>query len=224
MKNFIIGSLIICTFISTIISCNGDHKNESPTPIVSSNNYSSKKLSVEENDVLEYLKSNGFVVISKNEATKLKKIQKIRTLNQAKELMNMVNEFKREKSIQTKSERQNNKNERLGLIPCEDAGLHRIINAIDAGISGVTVTFNRDSQGNINNVTSIAEGLRIAWDWSQREVFFINQKREFCIDGQLKFGVDLMGIPLFYDAPTSIRIKIFDDCVVQVYSYFGYCR
>lgn len=115
------------------------------------------------------------------------------------------------------------KNGRSAFIACEDAGLYYISRALSAGISGIDVRYERNSQGMITDISSFATGFTVGWAWEQLgSNIFGNGKSEFCIDGILIWGMEVEGMPLSYRQAISLRIRL-DGCSVRVQEKFGHC-
>ena len=111
---------------------------------------------------------------------------------------------------------------RSSIYECNEPGTFYLSRAVNGLISGVDVSFSRDSNGNIYDVNSFATGLVVGWSWLQSSVLY-NPNHYFCIQSLTTYGISAANITLGYTALVRITVQIKGCDVTTVNSAYGHC-
>ena len=137
-KLIILASLILIN----VFSCQKDETLDKVSPIKSDikterlNSDDSDERVDDPDDIIRYLRENRFVLDADNKMTaKIKEKQKIKTLKEAKKIVEFIKNFgkyKNELHLSSLGE----KNGRVTRLNCDDSGIYYISNAIDGFFGG----------------------------------------------------------------------------------------
>lgn len=179
------------------------------------------------NEVIRYLKANGFSELKTKGARSASNPtnKSIATMEEAKELVKLLRQLEgKSVDLSTDFDKKKGSNGRIAFVACEDAGTYYIHNVIHGlpGFGGIDVRFERDQFGHLTNISSY--GLGFAPSWTQVGVSVFDPNSRFCIDATMLFGIDVEGFPLGYTAGVSVAVRLYGNaCTATVTTSYGHC-
>jgi hypothetical protein len=183
---------------------------------------SSKDNPENKDEIIEYLRENGFEIDLDSKITKnVKDKHKVKTLDEAKKIIQAIKKFENHSAIISFSKKQS-KNERPNIPNCDEEGAYYIDNAINAYVTGVDIRFERGPGGTLSNISSYATGFTFGWGWNQIGVWTFGSTNHFCIDGTMTYGIDIDGVTFGYSSSVAIDVRL-NGCTAVVSQRYGHC-
>ena len=177
----------------------------------------------EKEQILKMMKDFGFEEVKPSNARSSTGVTNtsIHTIEEAKAYLEEISKL--DGLTQDLATSLKNANGRLRFVACEDQGTYYISRAINGGIGGVDIRYERNASGEVQNIFSYSSGITVA-GWDQIGISIFDPKKEFCIDGIQTYGIDYEGLPLAYKAPVSLRIRLnAGDCSATITSRYRHC-
>jgi hypothetical protein len=111
---------------------------------------------------------------------------------------------------------------RLAFIACDDPGTYYVNRATYGLFSDVNIRYERDSFGNLTNISTNVTGVPL-YVWAQQGVTIFN-KHEFCIDVNVVFGVSFQNVslPTAWSKTAKLRVWLDTDGTCNGLSQFGW--